>query len=75
MAGPLYRVKDDEVTFVAALLEGVCCAPLSMPGEEVERRVRALDVCGTSHGWGLSEKEKPTTCKDDPNRRHWRMEC
>jgi hypothetical protein len=78
-----YQTTDGTVQLYAA---GLCyasaCAPADMPREEVERRVRAMDDAGTSHGWTISTDEKfqsghanPCPCDQVSDRTHWLLCC
>lgn len=67
---------------------GIChcsvCAPVDVPGDEVARRVEAIEPAGTTNGWTLSED--PTFSDGvTPNggivqcpngtTRHWLLSC
>jgi hypothetical protein len=74
--------KADQVTFlkVGALSMSVC-VPASFSCEEVVEAVNMAHLCGTEHGWQISEDGFETgepngcTCERDDQRRHWFMEC
>jgi hypothetical protein len=74
--------EDDKVTFRAGLCYGTACAPADMPLDEVEKRVRAIDVAGTRAGWRLYDSAtfrdgtpNPCPCEKDPTRRHILFAC
>ena len=57
-----------EVTQIGLLHLQVCT---DLSEGEVEAAVRAIEPCGTTDGWRLSDFHAPVECDTHPGRKHY----
>lgn len=83
------NLKADELyTASWGLVYKIVCAPASWDADKVSQRATYNDPPGTTAGrWVISEtgqlkddnqfkqQGNPIVCADDPNRRHWLVNC
>ena len=72
-----FRPGSDPLSLL--LYYGLCC-PASWTAEQVAHDANLRNPAGTTHGWVVTETdgrlpENPVICSDDPNRRHWVLNC
>ena len=79
-------LTQDRLLFLSEhIVYKAVCAPAAWDGERVERELAEANICpGTSaNRWVVSGAdslpegvdENPACCNDDPNRRHWLLNC
>lgn len=81
------RQEADETGDVEVYRVGLvslsCCAPASMPLDDVTDSVNRSHFTGISSQWGFAADEKtfatgepnPCACERDPDRRHYLFHC
>lgn len=74
--------KISERVVVTRSFLGIChmqvCATADATDEEILYTANAKNPSGTSLGWGKvyrRGKNKPVTCNDDANRKHFILSC
>lgn len=58
------------------------CAPGHLDGPAVAHAINQHYPCGTLHGWQISSdtafrtgEPNPCQCEEDPDRKHWLIDC
>ena len=74
-------VSDFNV-YIWGLVHVSICGPKGAADEQVERAANRLHPTGLEHGWKLSKdptfsggQPNPCECDQDPDRRHWLLDC